>query len=158
MEIRLALNSDVPGILSLLLQVGQVHHEIRPDIFRSGALKYDEAALAALLRDDRRPIFLAVEDGFVKGYCFCVHKDYNSSGVSTERRELYIDDLCVDGSCRGQGVAKALYRHVCEYARTQNIQFITLNVWCGNETAMEFYKKMGLRPRHIMMEMPLEET
>ena len=37
MEIRLANNSDIPGMIELLKQVGQVHHEIRPDLFREGA-------------------------------------------------------------------------------------------------------------------------
>lgn len=158
MNIRLATNQDIPGMLSLLLQVGQVHHEIRPDIFPENTLKYDENALAELLKDESRPIFVAAEGDFVAGYCFCVHRNYDGSGVSTSRRELYIDDLCVDKNRRGKGIAGALYRHVCDYARAQGCQFITLNVWCGNDSAMGFYEKAGLRPRHIMMEMPLEDS
>lgn len=155
MDIRPATERDIPGILELLRQVGQVHHEIRPDIFRDGALKYDENALSELLKDGLRPIFVAMEGSFVAGYCFCVHKDYDDAGVSTERRELYIDDLCVDEGRRGTGIAGALYRHVLSYARAQGCAFITLNVWCGNDGAMGFYEKIGLRPRNIMMEMPL---
>ena len=48
MEIRLAQGRDIPGMIALLYQVGEVHHVIRPDIFCSGALKYDEKALEAL--------------------------------------------------------------------------------------------------------------
>lgn len=154
MTIRLAMERDIPGMLSLLRQVGQVHHEIRPDIFPENTLKYDEAALKALLKDGMRPVFVAVEEDFVAGYCFCVHKDYGSS-LSTRRREVYIDDLCVDENRRGRGIAGALYRHVTGYAKEQGCQFITLNVWCGNDGAMGFYEKAGLRPRSIMMEMPL---
>ena len=157
MDIRLATNRDIPGMLSLLLQVGQVHHLIRPDIFPERTLKYDEHALSALLIDKTRPIFVAMDGNFVAGYCFCVHKDYGSS-VSTARKELYIDDLCVDENRRGQGIAGALYRHAAAYAKEQGCQFITLNVWCGNDSAMGFYEKAGLRPRSIMMEMPLEDS
>ena len=39
MEIRLAAAKDIPGILALLQQVGQVHHDIRPDIFRPDCQK-----------------------------------------------------------------------------------------------------------------------
>ena len=155
MIIRLAQEGDIPGILSLLLQVGQVHHDIRPDIFPDQTLKYDEAALKALLKDKNRPIFLGMEGDFVAGYCFCVHKDYEAGSASVPRRELYIDDLCVDENHRGQGVAKALYGHVCDYAKEQGCEFITLNVWCGNDTAMRFYEQAGLKARHIMMEMKL---
>ncbi|MBQ7415837.1 MAG: GNAT family N-acetyltransferase [Oscillospiraceae bacterium] len=158
MNIRLAALRDIPDVLCLLRQVGQVHHEIRPDIFPENTLKYDENALAELLKDENRPVFVAMEGERVAGYCFCVLKDHAGSGVSTCRKELYIDDLCVDENRRGQGVAGALYRHVTAYARQLGCQFITLNVWCGNDNAMSFYEKAGLRPRSIMMEMPLEDT
>ena len=72
MEIRFAENRDIPGMINLLLQVGEVHHRIRPDLFRAGAQKYDEQTLARMLTDDTRPIFVAVEDGKVLGYCFCI--------------------------------------------------------------------------------------
>ena len=67
MNIRRAEKRDIPGMIELLTQVGDVHHRIRPDIFRSGAQKYDEKALEALLKDETRPIFVAVRGGFVAG-------------------------------------------------------------------------------------------
>ena len=153
----MAQNRDIPGILELLKQVGAVHHQIRPDIFRSGALKYDENALKAILTDETKPIFVAVDGDTVTGYCFCVQKDYRGSGVQTDRVELYIDDLCVEETRRGDGIASALFRHATAYAKDLGCAFVSLNVWCGNNSAMAFYEKMGLRPRHIMLEMPLEE-
>ena len=41
MEIRFAEKKDIPGILELLRQVGKVHHDGRPDLFRPDAQKYD---------------------------------------------------------------------------------------------------------------------
>lgn len=148
----------IPGMIRLLGQVGQVHHEIRPDIFRAGALKYDEKALEALLREENKPIFIGEDGGQVLGYCFCVLKDYRGSGVQTDRIELYIDDLCVEEAARGQGVATALYRYVKAFAREIGCSHISLNVWCGNDGAQRFYEKMGLTPRSIMMEQPLEDN
>ena len=144
--------------LALLRQVGQVHHEIRPDIFPENTLKYNEYALNELLKDQYRPVFVAAEGDFVVGYCFCVHKDYPAGSASVPRRELYIDDLCVDEGHRRQGIAGALYRHTTDYAKNCGCSFVTLNVWCGNDAAMTFYQHAGMRPRHIMMEMPLEEN
>ena len=158
MNIVKAEACHIPGMLELLGQVGQVHHEIRPDIFRDGALKYDENALKALLLEENKPIFVMQEDHRVLGYCFCVLKDYRGSGVQTDRVELYIDDLCVEESARGQGIATALYRYVKDFAKELGCSHISLNVWCGNVGAQRFYEKMGLTPRHIMMEQKLEET
>lgn len=155
MMIREAVPSDIPDLLRLLHQVGDIHHQIRPDIFPAGTLKYNEAELATLLED--RPIFVAVEDDRCLGYCFCILPVYRGTRCNVARKELYIDDLCVDENARGKGVATALYRHVCDYARGLGCAFVTLNVWQGNDNALHFYEKMGMRPRSIAMETPLED-
>ena len=155
MEIRRSENRDIPGLIALLKQVGQVHHEIRPDLFRWGAQKYDEDALAQLLADENRPIFVAVEDNTVLGYAFCVHNAWEDHGVFADRRELYVDDICVEESCRGRGVASALFEYVKAYAKDRDMDYITLNVWHGNDAAMRFYGKAGMTPRSMTMEMKL---
>ena len=119
MNLRFAREQDIPAMISLLKQVGEVHHRIRPDIFRTGAQKYDEAALTSLLQDATRPIFIAAEGENVLGYCFCILRETRNDPVLEDERTLYIDDLCVDEQCRGQHVGKALYDHACAYARQQ---------------------------------------
>ena len=61
----------------------------------------------------------------------------------------------MDESCRGQGVASKLYAHVCAYAKSIGCRSITLNVWCGNEDAMNFYVHHGMKPRNVTMEIKL---
>ena len=151
MLIRLAEPNDIPRIIDLLRQVGQVHHELRPDLFRSGAQKYDEAALQELLKDPTRPIFAAIVEGTLMGYCFCIHQITEGNPVLMDRKNLYIDDLCVDEACRGQGIAAALYAYALDYARKEGFDAITLNVWSGN-SAERFYQKMGLKPQKVGME------
>lgn len=157
MEIRMANTGDIPQILELLLQVGEVHHQIRPDIFCAGAQKYDTAALAQLLANPDRPIFAAVDGEKLLGYAFCIHKRTHGDPVLRDSHSLYIDDLCVDETIRGQHVGKALYDAVCAYARSCGCDTITLNVWCGNDRAMAFYEKRGMTPRNIHMEYRLED-
>ena len=155
MTIRLAEKRDIPGLIALLRQVGGVHHEIRPDIFRTGCIKYTPAELEELLRDETTPIFVAMDGEFVAGYCFCQHREYRNSTALTDRKELYIDDLCVDEGCRGQGIAKALYAYTTDYAKTCGCDSITLNVWEGNDNARRFYELVGMTPRKTYMEMKL---
>ena len=152
MDIRFAIAEDVPGILELLRQVGQMHHNGRPDIFRADAQKYGPSQVLAMLNRAETPIFVAVEDGNVLGYCFCQMKTYYRDSVICDHTTCYIDDLCVHENCRGKHVGKALYETVCRYAKSRNCASITLNVWSCNPDAMAFYKKLGLKPQKVGME------
>lgn len=152
MKIRFAQEQDIPGLIDLLKQVGEVHHQIRPDLFHAGAQKYDEDALKALLKDSTRPIFAAIQGEKVAGYAFCILQETRGEPALADRKVLYIDDLCVDEAVRGGGIAKALYDRVCAYARELQCNAVTLNVWCGNDRAMRFYEKCGLKPQKIGME------
>ena len=154
MHIRPAESKDIPAIIALLYQVGDVHHKIRPDIFRAGAIKYTPEQLEELLLDESKPIFVADDGGFVVGYCFCQIRQFGGTALA-ERKELYIDDLCVDENRRGQHIGSALYTRALACAKENGCQTLTLNVWYGNDSAMKFYEHAGLTPRNIMMETKL---
>ena len=109
MEIRFAKAMDVPGIIELLRQVGLVHHKGRPDIFRDNAQKYAPSQVLAMLDKSETPIFVAVEECKVVGYCFCQMKTYYRDSVINDHTTCYIDDLCVDETCRGHHIGKTLY-------------------------------------------------
>lgn len=152
MEIRFACVSDVPAILELLRQVGDIHHQGRPDIFRLGAQKYSASEVLAMLDDPNNPIFIAAEGKTVLGYGFCQMIRHDKDPVMTDRLELYLDDLCVDASTRGTGVGKALYAAIRKYAKARNCHSVSLNVWSCNESAYKFYVNLGLTPRKTYME------
>ncbi len=150
--IRRAEERDIPAIDDLLSQVLNVHHEGRPDLFRSNARKYTDSELMEILRDESRPIFVAEEDGTVTGYAFCIFQQHIGHNILTDVRTLYIDDLCVDVKFRGRHIGTALYEYVLAFAREQGCYNVTLNVWACNEDAMRFYERLGLRTQKIGME------
>ena len=153
MYIRRAKASDADGINRLLYQVLEVHHRGRPDLFKSNVKKYTDDELLRIIEDDLRPIFCAVdEDENVLGYAFCVFQQNKNSNILTDILTLYIDDLCVDESVRGQHIGKSLYEYVLDFAGESGCYNVTLNVWTCNESARTFYEKMGLRPQKIGME------
>jgi len=45
-----------------------------------------------------------------------------------------------------------LFDYVLEYAKKLGCYNLTLNVWEGNDSAMQFYKNIGLRIQKIGME------
>lgn len=158
MEIRFAQAKDIPGILSLLRQVGEVHHQGRPDIFRDGAQKYGASQILSMLDSSGTPIFVAVEDDKVLGYGFCMFKQFKNDPVIADHSEIYIDDLCVDENFRGQHIGRAIYNEILRYARMRRCYNVTLNVWSCNPSAMKFYESLGLKPQKVGMEVLLEEA
>ena len=158
MLIRRANLNDTEAILNLLSQVLEIHAWIRPDVFISGTTKYSAEALARMITDDTRPIYVAEEDGAVRGYAFCQIKPAPGLPMMVPHRILYIDDLCVDAYARRKHVGLWLFDHVKQEARRLGCDTVTLNVWEGNDAALAFYKSMGMKTRSRLMEYDLNRT
>ena len=152
MKIRFAEKEDIDGINSLLYQVLEVHHKGRPDLFYGGVKKYTDEEILGILEDPRTPVFVAVEDGKILGYAFCMFTEVKGSHILKDVKTLYLDDLCVDEACRGKHVGKTLYQHVLSFAKENGCYNVTLNVWSCNKSAMGFYEKMGLVPQKTVLE------
>ncbi len=153
MTVRRASERDMDKLLDLLVQVDMVHHRGRPDLFKGPATKYTKEELAAILADDTTPVFVAVDDtDAVWGYAFCVFQQQVENNILTDVKTLYIDDLCVDESARGQHIGRTLYDYVVNFARQNGCYNLTLNVWACNQSALRFYESCGLVPQKIGME------
>ena len=152
--IRRAEPKDAPRISALLKQVLEVHAAIRPDLFRSGLQKYSEEEVCALIDKPDELIFVETDEADVTvGYCICCEKEIvDGEFARVGRKELYIDDLCVDEAKRRTGVAQRLFAHVRQYAKDNGFAWITLNVWEGNDDALAFYRRMEMQPRSTTLE------
>ena len=153
MKIRKAEEKDIPRLLALLGQVLQIHAEIRPDIFISGTTKYTAGQLAELLKQEDKPIYVAVdEDDVCRGYAFCQLKEQPFSTNMVPFKSLFIDDLCVDRQARGKHIGESLFEYVKQQAKELGCYEVTLNVWAGNTPAEHFYEKMGMKTKERQME------
>ena len=149
--IRKASKEDIGRIIDLLHQVNMVHHVLRPDLFKPYTTKYNEQELESMLNDNSKPIFV-YNDGGVLGYAFCQITEIKKHLLLEDIKTLYIDDICVDENARGRHVGKALYEYVRDYAKSIGCNNITLNVWEGNDPALQFYRNMGMKVQKTTME------
>lgn len=153
MTIRKAQEKDISRIIELLGQVLQIHAEIRPDIFIPDTTKYTEQELATLLKDEKKPIYVAVnEEDVCLGYAFCQVKEQPFSNNMVQFQSLFIDDLCVDRFARGQHIGESLFDYVKQEAKKMGCYEVTLNVWEGNTSAEKFYEKMGMKTKERQLE------
>ena len=155
-SVRFAAEGDMPDLVRLLEQVELVHHYGRPDIFKCGGRKYTDDQLRAILADPGTPVLVVVDgDDRVLGYAFCIFKQFLDDNILTDIKTLYLDDLCVDETCRGQHIGRTLYEAVLELARQTGCYNVTLNVWSCNPSAMAFYEACGMKPQKVGMEVIL---
>ena len=152
--VRRATIHDIGRIIELLHQVDMVHHVLRPDLFKPYTTKYNEQQLEDLLHDDSKPIFV-FDDGTVQGHAFCLITEVRDDKLLEDIKTLYIDDICVDEKARGKHVGTALYEYVRDYAQSIGCNNITLNVWEGNDPAINFYRNMGMKVQKTTMEIKL---
>ena len=100
-------------------QVHKIHADARPDLFLQGEKKYTDEELSEIITNQSQtPVFVAEFDGVIVGYAFCqvIRTSTNNRNINT----LYIDDLCVDETRRGQHIGKSLYEYVVAYAKENN--------------------------------------
>ena len=151
--IREAKEKDLDKILELLVQVNMLHHNLRPDLFKGPATKYNREELLAMLTNDKRPIFVYTDDtDNVYGYLIAEIQQVRNSELLVDNKTMFIDDICIDENKRNQKFGKHLYEYAVSYAKRVGCHNIVLNVWEGNFGAACFYREMGLKPQKTVME------
>lgn len=150
--IRKANINDLQKVNKLLYEVQKVHSDARPDLFKQGAKKYTDEQLKNIFENDLTPVFVFEKDNDVLGYAFCIFKQELNNNTLTPIKTLYIDDLCVDESARGEHIGTKLYNFVIDFAKKSGCYNVTLNVWANNLNAVKFYKAIGMQIQKIGME------
>lgn len=150
--IRKASKEDIRGMIALLYQVDAVHHGIRPDLFKSNTPKYNEQELETIINDSSKPIFVYEAENRILGHAFCQITEVKDNRLLQDIKTLYIDDICIDETVRGKHIGTALFEYVRDYAKSIGCYNVTLNVWEGNDSALSFYRKMGMQVQKTGME------
>jgi len=65
------------------------------------------------------------------------------AGMHNNLGEGYITNIAVDKSFRGKGAAKALINKLVDFAKTNTLDFLTLEVRESNEAAISLYSAFG---------------
>ena len=82
MKIRNAEKKDINKILELLFQVGSLHHNERPDLFKDNCTKYTKNQISDIIDNKNTPIFVSVdENDDITGYVFCIIQNHFQHSV-----------------------------------------------------------------------------
>lgn len=135
-QIRPATASDADAWLSLIDALADYEKLERPDA----------AARQRLLQDafgerPRTEVYLAEMDGRVVGYAITLFTYSSFLALPT----LYLEDLFVLESHRGQGAGYRLFTRCVEEAHQRGCGRMEWQVLDWNRLAIEFYERLGAR-------------
>ena len=135
--IRESVIDDIPLIFSFIKELAEYEK-----------LAYEVTATEEILKNSLfgknkyAEVHIAEYEGTPAGQVFFFHNFSTFKG----KPGIYIEDLYVRPQFRGKGIGQALLKHVKHLARKRNcgrVEWVVLN-W--NESAINFYEKMGAEP------------
>lgn len=135
-QIRPATASDADAWLSLVDALADYEKLARPD-----AEARQRLLLAAFGEQPRTEVYLAESEGRVVGYAITLFTYSSFLALPT----LYLEDLFVLESHRGQGAGYRLFTHCMEEAYRRGCGRMEWQVLDWNRPAIEFYDKLGAR-------------
>ena len=147
--LELARDTDRPAVNAMARQVHAMHVAWRPDIYEMVEELYSEERFRQAVEE--KQLYVAKLSGVVAGYVLLKIRDYDWPGV-VRRRVMLVDEICVEESCRGQGIGQEMMAEVCALARAFGCADLQLGVYPQNDAAVAFYQKCGFTIRSIDMQ------
>ena len=129
--IRRAVKEDCPRLLELITELAI--YEKAPDDVTVTPEHFIESGFGD------KPVwwaFVAEEDGAIHGFAL-----YYIRYSTWKGQAMYLEDIIVTETMRGQKIGKLLFERLIEEAKEKKINRIIWQVLKWNEPAINFYKK-----------------
>ena len=144
MEIALARDSHVPGIIKVWEELMELHKEIdhRFPLKDNAHLEFKKH-IEGILKSKDTYILVALDGSRVAGFSICQIGRY----PPVFQQETYgiISDMAVKAEFRRKGTGEKMLKKIYEWFRTQNIDKIELSVAARNQIGYSFWKKHGFK-------------
>jgi len=142
-NIRTATAEDVDLLMSL---VERLEAELPALPYAEDPAEFERRKVERMVSDGIA--LIAEEDGNAVGYALARYGDHGPTTV-------YVSDLWVDSSARGQGIARELMRRVSEAAAAHGSTHVVLDVDSKNTAAIAFYERLGFEEGAKILRAPL---
>lgn len=156
MNIRFAKESDLQRVNELRAQVSELHAAGKPEVFRPGFCTELQEHVYTLHAAPGHAILVAEGEKGIVGFACTKLVDRPGSPYRLPQRYLDVDEFGVDECVRRQGVGRALFEAVREYAKSLGVSRIELNMWEFNQEALAFYEAIGFSTYRRYMELVVD--
>ena len=143
MEITVAKEKHLEDLVSLNIEVQNLHVGFEPAIFKEPDREEIKQFFREILDDKNREIFIIQDETRSVGYISLQIGGHEGHAFCYPQKWIYIDQIGVKKEFRGTGVGKKLIEAAKNYAQKYNISSIMLDVWTVNKNAKAFFEKQG---------------
>lgn len=150
MLIRLAKEDEFKDVSNLILQVHQIHTELRPDIYKACDVVIDEKEYLKAINEDR--IYVGIMNESIVGVVLLLFRNINSN-FQIQKKVIFIDIMVVDKKYRRLGCGKLFFKFIKELKEKLGYDAIELQVNAQNIDAIKMYTAYGFRNKSINMEL-----
>ena len=147
--LELARPEDRKTVNDLAMAVHAMHVAWRPDIYEMVEELYPEERFLEAIR--QRSLYVAKLNNITVGYIAVKFRDYDWPGM-VRRKIMIVDEVCVEESCRGQGIGQQMMLELRALARAFRCTDLQLGVYPQNDDAVGFYQKCGFMIQKIPMQ------
>ena len=147
--LELAIPADREAVNAMAREVHAMHVAWRPDIYVMPEELYPEERFLEAIQG--RNLYVAQLADAVVGYVLVRIRTAEAPGLVT-RKVMLVDEICVEESCRNQGIGTEMMAEVRILAKAFGCTDLQLGVYPQNDEAVAFYQKCGFTIQSITMQ------
>ena len=142
---RIATIADYEAILELKIQVHDFHVVNRPDFFSDTDNPFDKSIFEELLEFPEIQVFVIEYKNRIYGYAVTKILKFKNNPIINDQLRFFIEDICIDINFRKKGIGSILMKELESICKSEGYRCLELNVWAFNTSAIDFYKKFGMK-------------
>lgn len=154
-RIRQATLDDFGAIDALVQPVHDDHVAAHPEQFRLTASAFPIERLTDLLAVGSSCLLVAEVGGDIVGFLAATVREAPPFPAFVQRQTVYVEMVAVSESIRGRGIGSYMMQRTIDWARSQGIGELELNVFDFNDRAIRFYERLGMKSKSRRMSLPL---
>lgn len=156
-EIRVATKEDYYAVGKIVAEENKFHADLVPEIIQVTDPIMTHEWFGEVLSNPSKRLFVAVVGSELVGIVLAEIRTNIDDPIFTPRKYMFVDELAVAESHRGQGIGHLLMERVHQLANAQDISAIELQAWERNIPAMGFYENIGYKSWRRTMRLNLDE-
>jgi GNAT superfamily N-acetyltransferase len=149
-EIRKAVETDIEILLSFEQGIVDVERPFDTTL-KEGEIHYYD--LIELIRSKKAEVLLAVTNNEIVGSGYA--KILPAKPYQKYAEYAYLGFMYVKPSFRGQGINQKILHGLMDWARSQNLTEVRLEVYDENIMAKKAYLKTGFKPNFLEMRLEI---